>query len=323
MHSMHPDRSAFAFAIALAIITASAVVAPAPLPFCRPATPSSNGTRSRRTRLSVREPSRSRASSTCRTSRPRSTTPYAIEHGNSSRSCRSSRPGGRRRRMLPSSKPHTARFQLLPDRRGDARPAVQPGVSAIPDGPGRPQERGRPRGRRPGISDRAGDGRMTPIATTSTFQRLRRPRRLAADPAFAAAQTPGSRRSPFILKSATQFLPPPPPALASQTWVDAFNEIKTVRRRNQHRPHGRADSDREVLDRERRPPVQRGRARDRGRPRSRHVGERPPDRNGQRDRRRQRHLGHVHQVPLPVLAPDHRHRPQRGTGRRLRTGSGV
>jgi hypothetical protein len=31
---------------------------------------------------------------------------------------------------------------------------------------------------------------------------------------------------PFILKDARQFLPAPPPALSSKTWVDAFNEIK-------------------------------------------------------------------------------------------------
>jgi hypothetical protein len=34
--------------------------------------------------------------------------------------------------------------------------------------------------------------------------------------------------TPFVLKSASQFMPGPPPALSSQEWVDAFNELKTV-----------------------------------------------------------------------------------------------
>src|SRR5207244_2968374 len=32
----------------------------------------------------------------------------------------------------------------------------------------------------------------------------------------------------FVLKNGTQFLPAPPPALSSQQWVDAFNEVKAV-----------------------------------------------------------------------------------------------
>jgi hypothetical protein len=46
--------------------------------------------------------------------------------------------------------------------------------------------------------------------------------------AFAAPQTPwvGDVR-PFILESADQFLPPPPPSLQSSTWVTDFNEVKT------------------------------------------------------------------------------------------------
>ena len=46
-------------------------------------------------------------------------------------------------------------------------------------------------------------------------------------PAFAPAQTPwlGNVR-PFVLESGDQFLPPPPPALDSQGWVDQYNEVK-------------------------------------------------------------------------------------------------
>ena len=79
------------------------------------------------------------------------------------------------------------------------------------------------------ISRRTGDGRMTPIATTSSF--------LTADPgpgvwrltppAFAASQTPWvANVVPFVLRSADQFLPEGPPSLLSLEWVDAFNQIK-------------------------------------------------------------------------------------------------
>jgi hypothetical protein len=47
-------------------------------------------------------------------------------------------------------------------------------------------------------------------------------------PAFAAPQTPWlAEVRPFILQSADQFLPDPPPSLQSRDWVDAFNQIKT------------------------------------------------------------------------------------------------
>jgi hypothetical protein len=79
------------------------------------------------------------------------------------------------------------------------------------------------------IRSRQADGLMTPIATTSTF------RALAPGPgvwrltpsAYLAPQTPWvARVKPFIVGSASKFLPPPPPTLGSTTWVAAFNEIK-------------------------------------------------------------------------------------------------
>jgi hypothetical protein len=79
------------------------------------------------------------------------------------------------------------------------------------------------------ISEREGDGLVTPIGSTSTFPML------APGPgvwrltpsAYAAPQTPWvGRMQPFFLKSAGQFLPPPPPSLTSTAWVTAFNELK-------------------------------------------------------------------------------------------------
>ena len=79
------------------------------------------------------------------------------------------------------------------------------------------------------IDARSGDGRLpvntivpyTPPASAGLASWEPTP------PAFAPAQTPWlGNVQPFVLKSADQFLPPPPPALDSQAWVDQFNEIK-------------------------------------------------------------------------------------------------
>jgi vanadium-dependent haloperoxidase-like protein len=81
------------------------------------------------------------------------------------------------------------------------------------------------------IAARAGDGRQTPIATTSAFP-TKAPGpgvwRLTP-PAFAAPQTPwvGSVR-PFVVPSADRFEPPPPPALDSAAWVAEYNEVKSM-----------------------------------------------------------------------------------------------
>jgi hypothetical protein len=80
------------------------------------------------------------------------------------------------------------------------------------------------------INLRAGDGRLTPIAVTSPFSTLPAGSgvwRLTPD-AFAAPQTPwlGGVR-PFILESADQFLPDPPPSLQGNEWIEAFKQIKT------------------------------------------------------------------------------------------------
>ena len=78
------------------------------------------------------------------------------------------------------------------------------------------------------ITLRTGDGRMTPIGTTSPFPTLPpAPGVWRLTPPFALPQTPwvGSVR-PFVLQSLGQFLPDPPPSLQSLEWVDAFNELK-------------------------------------------------------------------------------------------------
>ena len=81
------------------------------------------------------------------------------------------------------------------------------------------------------VALRSGDGRLTPIGTTSSFE-TKAPGpgvwRLTP-PAFLVPQTPwhGSVQ-PFLLKSPGQFKPEPPLPLTSKEWVRQFNEIKEV-----------------------------------------------------------------------------------------------
>jgi hypothetical protein len=79
------------------------------------------------------------------------------------------------------------------------------------------------------IALRTGDGRLTPIATTSPFEtKDPGPGVWRLTPPFAVAQTPwlGSVQ-PFLLKSPGQFGTEPPTPLTSREWVRAFDEVKT------------------------------------------------------------------------------------------------
>ena len=79
------------------------------------------------------------------------------------------------------------------------------------------------------IASRSGDGRLTPIGTTSPIApRTPGPGVWRLTPAaYAAPQTPWvGDVKPFILNSADQFLPAPPPAFTSPEWVHAFNAIQ-------------------------------------------------------------------------------------------------
>jgi PAP2 superfamily len=79
------------------------------------------------------------------------------------------------------------------------------------------------------IRARTGDG-LQPVASTSTFPTLAPgPGVWRLTPPYAAPQTPWvGDMKPFILQSATQFMPGPPPALSSAEWAAAVNEIKTI-----------------------------------------------------------------------------------------------
>jgi hypothetical protein len=78
------------------------------------------------------------------------------------------------------------------------------------------------------IRARSVDGLLMPVGITSSFPTLKPgPGVWRLTPPFAPAQTPWvGGVHPFILQSAAQFLPPPPPSLSSPTWVSAFNEVE-------------------------------------------------------------------------------------------------
>ena len=81
------------------------------------------------------------------------------------------------------------------------------------------------------LKERADDGLQTPIGSTSPFPTLAPGPGVwrLTPPAYAAPQTPWmANMRPFVLDSADQFLPPPPPSLQSRQWVDAFNEVESV-----------------------------------------------------------------------------------------------
>ena len=81
------------------------------------------------------------------------------------------------------------------------------------------------------ITMRTGDGRQTPIGTTSSFPTMAPGPGVwrLTPPAYLAPQTPwAATMKPFVLPRADRFLPPPPPALSSAQWVADFNEIKAI-----------------------------------------------------------------------------------------------
>ena len=81
------------------------------------------------------------------------------------------------------------------------------------------------------VAIRSTDRRATTLTSSSTFTTLPAGPGVwrMTPPAFLAPQTPWvANVRPFILQKGDQFLPPPPPALSSTEWSDAFNQIKSV-----------------------------------------------------------------------------------------------
>ena len=118
----------------------------------------------------------------------------------------------------------------FPTQAGLLDPLYTQALAAIPDG--QAKDDGRLAGLAAAdliIALRINDGRMTPIGITSPFPTLAPGPGVwrLTPPPFAAPQTPWvGQVAPFFLDSPDQFLPDPPPSLASAEWTEAFNEIK-------------------------------------------------------------------------------------------------
>jgi hypothetical protein len=143
---------------------------------------------------------------------------------------------GQRHGQSPDAAVTEAAYQILvhyfPAQQADLTAFHDAALAAIPDGAAK----------RNGIGygaiaaarvlrERADDGLQTPIGSTSAFPTLAPGPGVwrLTPPAYAAPQTPWmANMRPFALESADQFLPPPPPSLQSQQWVDAFNEVKSL-----------------------------------------------------------------------------------------------
>jgi hypothetical protein len=102
-------------------------------------------------------------------------------------------------------------------------------LAQVPEGPAKLKGIATGRTVAKGIIElRKNDGRITPIAESSSFP-AKEPApgvwRLTP-PAFAPPQTPwvGSVK-PFVIRDLGEFQPQPPPTLDSQRWIDQFNEI--------------------------------------------------------------------------------------------------
>ena len=90
------------------------------------------------------------------------------------------------------------------------------------------------------------------------------------------------QRKPWLMTSAAQFRPGPPPELTSDVWARDYNEIKALGGKNSTQPHRRADRDRPLLGSHAAPDLSRRRALGRQHARARGHAERPPVRGGRR-----------------------------------------
>jgi vanadium-dependent haloperoxidase-like protein len=77
---------------------------------------------------------------------------------------------------------------------------------------------------------RTGDGVQLPIGVSTPFPtKAPGPGVWRLTPPYAAPQTPWvGNVTPFVVPTADRYLPPPPPALDSPTWVADYNEIRMV-----------------------------------------------------------------------------------------------
>ena len=186
--------------------------------------------------------------------------------------------------------------------------ALATSLGQIPDGA--PKDQGIRYGKRAAehlIELRADDGRFAPIVfnpPNPAAPGVWRP----TPPAMAPFFDPWlGQVDPFVVNSQTQFDPGPPPPIASNLYVEEFNEVRDYGVSVGSLRSPRADRDRAVLLRCRHRPAASGAPRPGDPPRARHLRQRTPVRGGRSQHCRHRDLGLERQVPLRMVAPDYRH----------------
>ena len=166
------------------------------------------------------------------------------------------------------------------------------------------------------IAMRTGDGRQTPIASTSSFPTK------TPGPGVWRLTPPLPRAADAVGGSHEAVRPADGGSLPAAAAAVPVEPRMGRRRRgdqgdgpgHQHAADSRRDGDREVLDRQRDPPGQPPRPRHHRRPLPRAARHRAAGGDGHGDRRGRGHRRPQRQVPLPVLAPGHRDRPHVGHG---------
>ena len=289
--------------------------------------PSSPGTRSPRTRSSAAARSRKKAGSTWHTRnaglrrgrrdrRPvQPDAPKLAAPAAPTSTQRSSRQLRDAARLVPR-RVGVARDRPTPTHRRD-RPPARPKTDGLAVGHAAAQQI---------LPMRTGDGRQTPIGTSSAFPtKTPGPGVWRLTPAaFAAPQTPWvGQVQPFVVPTAGPVHAAASAGAEQQGMGRGVQRGQVARPEHEHDPHGRADRRRGVLPRQRESPVQPSGPGPGGLEEPRQRRDRAPRRDGQRGRRRRRYLRHERQVHLPLLAAGHGDRPDRGHGGRLRPGAGL
>jgi hypothetical protein len=122
---------------------------------------------------------------------------------------------------------HTALSKLVPGQQAAIDSAYQAALSPIADGPAK--SAGLDVGRKAAIAVlawRADDG----ATASESYRPLTSPGRYVPTVIPAAPQWP--QRKTWVMASADQFRPGPPPSLTSERWARDFNEIKLIGARN-------------------------------------------------------------------------------------------
>jgi hypothetical protein len=130
---------------------------------------------------------------------------------------------GTSREAAASSAAHDVLVALYPDQKPDLDTALATSLSAIADGDAK--SRGVELGKKAAadiIALRANDGSATP----ESYRPATSPGVYV--PTVSPAESTASKLTPWVMRTAAQFRPLPPPALTSELWTRDLNEIREI-----------------------------------------------------------------------------------------------